>query len=102
MQQGQPQNFQISNSRVVLALELLMAEDKGWCAKLDNPVKRQLGDGGVSEGDDTDSGPSEGKKPRREDNPPAPCQTHNSREEEEEGEGEASETPEPRDPGKKQ
>ncbi len=80
-----------------------MATDQGW--KLDSPVKRQLGDGGASEGDDTDNGPSEGKKPRLEpveDNPPAPCQTHNSREEEKEGEGEASETPEPRDPGKKQ
>ena len=79
-----------------------MATDRGWHARedIDGPVKHQSGDGGVSE-DDPENGPSESKKPRLEDNPPAPCQTH-STEEEGEREGEASETQEPRDPGKKQ
>ena len=82
-----------------------MASDRGWHARedTDGPVKHQSGDGGVSEGD-PENGPSESKKPRLEDNPSAPSQTHSiaPREEEEEREGEASETQEPRDPGKKQ
>ena len=79
-----------------------MEDDHGWHARkdIDGPMKRQSGDGGVSEGD-PENGPSESKKPKLKDNPPAPSQTH-STEEEGEREGEASETQEPRDPGKKQ
>lgn len=82
-----------------------MATDKGWLASedIDGPVKHQPEDGGVSEGD-PENGPSESKKPRLEDNPPAPhsIAPRKEEEEEEEREGEAGETQEPRDPGKKQ